>query len=257
MPRRDTPQINAGSMADIAFLLLVFFLMVTQIATEEGILRQLPPPVPPDFEAPDVKQKDVFVVLVNAQDELLVEGEFMKLQNLKAAAKEFLICNGVFKDLPVKEDFPERKWVRKAEVKQKLAEADALIATAPTDDHRKSYEKTKEKLQRKLDAIEYFGGEFKELPGSALISMKNHNQTGYDMYIQVQNELQSAINELRDELCEKHFGMTYNALYDEYERKKNDDDEAAVEELQSRVYAVWAVYPQRISEAEPEKSVVY
>ena len=105
-------------------------------------------------------------------------------------------------------------------------------------------------------AIEYFGGEYKELPGSALISMKNHNQTGYERYIEVQNELQSAINELRDDLCVEHFGMTYKELYDEYERKKNDDD-PSVEELQNRVYAVWAVFPQRISEAEPEKSVQY
>ena len=50
--------------------------------------------------------------------------------------------------------------------------------------------------------------------------------------------------------------MTYKELYDEYERKKNDDD-PSVEELQNRVYAVWAVFPQRISEAEPEKSVQY
>ena len=243
-------------MADIAFLLLVFFLMVTQIATEEGILRQLPPPVPPDFEAPDVKQKDVFVVLVNAKDERLVEGEFMDIKDLKDAAIEFLVCNGVFEDLPIKEDFPERKWVREAEVKQRIEETKALIATAPTDDHRKSYEGTLKKLERKMYAIDYFGGEYKELPGSALISMKNHNQTGYERYIEVQNELQSAINELRDDLCMEHFGMTYKELYDEYERKKNDDD-PSVAELQNRVYAVWAVFPQRISEAEPEKSVQY
>lgn len=243
-------------MADIAFLLLVFFLMVTQIATEEGILRQLPPPVPADFEPPDVKQKDVFVVLVNAKDELLVEGNFMDISELKDAAKVFLVANGVFEDLPVLEDFPERKWVRKAEIAAAVKETEGFIATAPTDDHRKSYENKLKKLMRKMHAIEFFGGEYKELPGQALISMKNHNSTSYPRYIEVQNELQSAVNELRDDLCMEHFGMTYKTLYDEYERRKNEED-PAVEDLQNRVYAVWAVYPQRISEAEPEKAVQY
>lgn len=245
-------------MADIAFLLLVFFLMVTQIATEEGILRQLPPPVPEDFVPPDVKQKDVFVVLVNAKDELLVEGEFMVIEDLKEAAKEFLIANGVFEDIAMEEDapFPERKWVREKVIDVEIAEIKALIASAPTDDHLKSYNARLKKVMRKKHAIEFFGGEYKELPGQALISMKNHNSTSYPRYIAVQNELQTAVNELRDELCLEHFNMNYKTLYDEYERRKNEED-PAVEELQNKVYAVWAVYPQRISEAEPEKSVQY
>ena len=86
MARRELQEINAGSMADIAFLLLVFFLMVTTIQTEKGIFRQLPPPIPPDFEIPEVRERDVFVVLVNSKNQLLVEGRPMDLGRLKDAA---------------------------------------------------------------------------------------------------------------------------------------------------------------------------
>ena len=71
-------EINAGSMADFAFLLLIFFLVTTTMDTDAGILRQLPPPIPIDApEPPPVKEKNVYVVLVNKNDLLLVEGEVM------------------------------------------------------------------------------------------------------------------------------------------------------------------------------------
>ncbi|MGB1671493.1 MAG: ExbD/TolR family protein, partial [Flavobacteriales bacterium] len=59
MARREVPEINAGSMADIAFLLLIFWLVTTTIDSDEGVKRQLPPPVPPDMEQQEVKDGDV------------------------------------------------------------------------------------------------------------------------------------------------------------------------------------------------------
>ncbi|MGM0573696.1 MAG: ExbD/TolR family protein, partial [Bacteroidota bacterium] len=89
---RMTPEINAGSMADIAFLLLIFFLVTTTMDVDTGINRMLPPPIDPDApEPPPVRERNVFVVLVDAQDRLLVEGERTQIENLREQTKEFLL----------------------------------------------------------------------------------------------------------------------------------------------------------------------
>ena len=94
MARRELQEINAGSMADIAFLLLIFWLVTTTIDSDEGIKRQLPPPVPPDIDVPQAKEQNVFNVKVNFLDQLLVEGEPLDLEQLKDKAKNFLIATG-------------------------------------------------------------------------------------------------------------------------------------------------------------------
>ncbi|NJM14957.1 MAG: biopolymer transporter ExbD [Bacteroidales bacterium] len=106
MARRDTPEINAGSMADIAFLLLIFFLVATTMDIDSGMLRQLPPPVPEDLPPPpEVKERNVFVVLVNRNDQLLVEGEVLNIKDLKERTKEFLLNPNDESNLP------EKKWI--------------------------------------------------------------------------------------------------------------------------------------------------
>lgn len=250
MARRPLQEINAGSMADIAFLLLVFFLMVTTIQTEKGIFRQLPPPIPKDFEIPEVRERDVFVVLVNAKNDLLVEGQPMKLKHLKDAAKDFLVANGVFTDTRENPNYPIRTWVNEADIREQIKNLEELKATTEDEENLKKINERIQKSNRKLNAVAVFGKPYKELPGSAMISMQNDNATSYDTYIQVQNELQSATNELRDELSLEFFGVTYIALEDEAEKKRNDVKAHAP--LKAKMYTIQAVFPQRISEAEPK-----
>ena len=94
MARRATPEVNAGSMADIAFLLLIFFLVTTTIEKDKGISRQLPPIEPPTDIDVVIKQKNLFVVNVNKDDQLLVEDELMELKDLRQAAIDFLDNGG-------------------------------------------------------------------------------------------------------------------------------------------------------------------
>ncbi len=94
MARRATPEVNAGSMADIAFLLLIFFLVTTTIEKDKGIARQLPPKQDENVPPPPLKQKNIFIVSVNQNDQLLVEEELMELKDLKKAAIEFLDNGG-------------------------------------------------------------------------------------------------------------------------------------------------------------------
>jgi len=93
MARRSSPEVNAGSMADIAFLLLIFFLVTTTIETDSGISRKLPP-IEEDQEDVVIKQKNIFTVLLNGKDQILVEDELMELEDIRAAAIEFLDNGG-------------------------------------------------------------------------------------------------------------------------------------------------------------------
>ncbi|MGB1294132.1 MAG: ExbD/TolR family protein [Flavobacteriales bacterium] len=92
---KEVPEINAGSMADIAFLLLIFFLVTTTMDQDSGISRKLPAKTdePPETDQV-VKEKNIFVVLVNQSNELLVEENSMKIDDLKEATVEFITNNG-------------------------------------------------------------------------------------------------------------------------------------------------------------------
>ncbi len=90
MAKREISEINAGSMADIAFLLLIFFLVTTTMDTDTGLIRKLPPPVEDVDTEIDVKKRNIFEILVNSNDQLLVAGEYMEVSELRAKAKEYI-----------------------------------------------------------------------------------------------------------------------------------------------------------------------
>ena len=182
---RKLPQVNTGSMADISFLLLTFFLLTSSINSEQGIPRRLPPPADKDqiVEA-DVRKRNVLTVIVNFRDELLVNEEFVSIDQLKDRAKEFL--------------------------------------ENPLND-----ENLPEKDMKFID----FMGDYPISKG--VISLKNDQSTTYAMYVQVQNELQKAVNELRDKVASHYFGRKYDKLDTAMQR------------------AVQTAIPMNISEARP------
>ncbi len=91
--RGGPPEVNAGSMADIAFLLLIFFLVTTTIETDAGLDRMLPPLEPPETDVV-IKQKNIFTVNINKNGQLLVEEELTQLKDLRAKAMAFLDNGG-------------------------------------------------------------------------------------------------------------------------------------------------------------------
>src|SRR6056297_514833 len=94
MARREgAPEVSAGSMADIAFLLLIFFLVTTTIETDAGLDRMLPPIEPPEEDVV-IKQKNIFQVNINKNGQLLADDELIEITQLRDKAMAFLDNGG-------------------------------------------------------------------------------------------------------------------------------------------------------------------
>ena len=186
---KKIPQINASSMADISFLLLIFFLVTTSMDVNQGLARRLPAPIPPDqkVEDTDINKRNLFVVKINWENRLLVQGQELDVRQLRAKAKEFIVNANDDANMP------------------KLFEED-------------------------------FGQPFGTLKYTKehVISVQNDAETQYQAYLEVQNELVAAYNELREECAQKYFHKPYTELDEEWQKK------------------IQKIYPQKISEAEPK-----
>jgi biopolymer transport protein ExbD len=146
---RMSNEINAGSMADIAFLLLIFFLVTTTIASDKGILNFLPPKQDPNVPPPDIKknERNIFNVLINANDDLLVEGQYRRTaEGLDKEFKEFILNFGA----------PDE-------------EAVGLFNSLPAS--------LQAQAQRRPDSSDH--------PGEAVISIKTNRGTSYAVYLEV------------------------------------------------------------------------
>lgn len=180
-------QVNAGSMADIAFLLLVFFLLVTTIHADKGLLRVLPGM---DDKVSDLPANKVLSIAINANGELMANNQELSTKELGVLAYDFLTNGGIFKDVPVKSALPKRHWVEL----NGMLDAGLL----PNDT---------------LIALEMFGN-YKALPKEAIICVAFHSDVKYERYIEVLNLLDSCTNNLRDEICEPLLDVPYRALSD-------------------------------------------
>jgi len=91
---RSAPQVNSGSMADIAFLLLIFFLVKTTMAKDEGINRKLPRNCPPEIECNVEKnERNILRIVLNRKQEILIEDNLISIENLKDITKSFIDNN--------------------------------------------------------------------------------------------------------------------------------------------------------------------
>lgn len=102
---KKIPEIPSASLADIAFMLLIFFLVTTTMDVDSGLRRKLPQWAPDQEQDDDtqINERNVFVVLVNKNNDLLVEGDYERIDNLRERAKEFMANPYNDENLPEKE----------------------------------------------------------------------------------------------------------------------------------------------------------
>ena len=177
---KKTPEINSSSTADMAFLLLCFFMMTTTMDQDKGLQRQLPPM--PDktqeTEIKDINRRNIIVVKINAADKLLAGTEPIHVSQLKDKIKEFLTNPNDDVNLPERKVKP---------VKAVEMEEDMYGVLAPKDSMTMDYPVS-----------------------SGLISLQNDRGTSYKEYIAVQNELVKAINELREACAQEYFHKSFS-----------------------------------------------
>lgn len=188
MAKRAAPEVNAGSMADIAFLLLIFFLVTTTIETDTGISRKLPPIEDSDDDV-IIKQKNIFTVLLNGKDQLLVEDELMELKDIRKAAVEFLdnggdgscdYCRG--KRDPASSDNPDKAIIslkneRETSYKMYISVQNELVAAYNELRNRRAMEITNGKqnfleMQADYDNVNWVGNKTKLKENIDLIKLE-------------------------------------------------------------------------------------
>ena len=192
--KKNIPEINASSQADIAFTVLIFFLVVSTMDVDTGLVRVLPPMPDPNVKQEEikVKERNLLLVFVAGSGNIMAGGKVIALDALKDKAKEFIL--NPFDD----KDLPEKK---------------------PTD-------------------IDMPNGSKWNYPVSeGVISLQNASDTSYERYIEVQNELTRAFNEVRNEVAMSKFGKEFKDLSD----------------AESKV--ITKAIPMKISEAEPRKKI--
>lgn len=223
-------------MADIAFLLLVFFLVTTTFSNENIQDERLPRKT----EDPGLKLKEwnILQVLANKNDDILVEEEEVETSEEIA---EMVIK---FYKHPSNEDnvkWPEVKTVTTQMAKTKIAsyEPYALNLDGSLDEYTSGlYEDSLRTWQKKFDAAELLGGSYKEISEKAVIGITLDNSTKYETYIKVLDGILTGLAQLRNELCQEKFGRSFDELSDE------------IPEEDAMIDAIQLVYPKRIFKAK-------
>lgn len=184
---RPAAEVNSGSMADIAFLLLIFFLVTTTIANDKGIAMLLPPKPDPNDDQIEIKMHDrnIFKILANSHDRLLVEDEPMTdVAQLKPMIKDFILNFG-----------------------------------KPSADGSKLYNSLPATLRRHVNSRGR-NPKSSDEPKDAVVSFKADRGTSYELYVRVLDEINAAYNEVYG----ARIGMTGEEFL-QLDKKKFDQKE--------------------------------
>ncbi len=261
MAKREIPEINAGSMADIAFLLLIFFLVTTTMEKDTAYIRQIPkkldvpiPPVP-------IEDRNICVIKANNANQLMVRDEIMEDPNdISERIIEFYRMNEELTESQTSayilnvgyegHNFPFYSRVTKDFIDDKIDESERDLDQAYEEDNEDLiafYDKTLSEWSKKKAAINTLGvNELVEIQAQAHIRVEVQQKTDYKLFAKIHSEIEEAITELRDEAAKKYFDETYTKMTKRFALDKEDKkgDKKKIEALK-------ILYPDRIIEVRP------
>lgn len=263
MAKREIPEINAGSMADIAFLLLIFFLVTTTMDKDTAYKRQIPklvevliPPVP-------IENRNICEIAANNQNQLLFRGENMtdpdliseKIiefytmnENLTQSEASVLVGDQSYKGY----DFPFYSYVTKSELEDAVKNAEAELEKyenmdGVTQDLIDFKAKTLDDWIEKQSAMKLYGKSvLPEIHYQAHIRVVVQQQTQYELFAKIQSEIEEALYELRNKAALDIFGETYGIIKS---REAMDKKDEAKDGRKLKLLSI--LYPDRIIEVKP------
>lgn len=222
MARRDLEEINASSMADIAFLLLVFFLVTTTFSKDKAVTERLPQKAPEQIDPPVVNPKNVLEIVANKNDQILLENEYAEISDIPEMVRKFFVHDKALEETT----WPETRFIDKAVIDNEIAKLTAEGKEDELDAWYKKYETVK------------VLGSYNEISPKAIITITVDNSTKFKTYLGVYDAILNGINSLRDEMCQEKFNRPYSSLSDKIEEERIIKD------------AIDVAYPKRIMKAK-------
>lgn len=247
MAKRDIPEINAGSMADIAFLLLIFFLVTTTMDKDTGILRQMSVKfdMPDDYVPPDVAKRNLLKIQANAQGQLMIRKDIADLSMIREKVREFYMAN---MNDEVNPEMARYNLVTKYFCDSNIMEIDEYI-DAIGDNQETLYDfkmAERREYEKRLKVIETLGKPFREIELVAAVQIELQTRTEYELLVSILNEVKAAINDLRDEKSNELFGVSYRNMVQQ--STTNPDKEL---EYADKIQLIEILIPERIVELKP------
>lgn len=205
MPRRGSPEISAGSMADIAFLLLIFFLVTTTMEKEAGMMRLLPEMEQKDPE--EVNQRNVIDVLVNDNNQVLLKGEPISIPEISGRLAEIILNEGKNKNWPVNIEIDREELAGLLQTKKEAFALDSESKNAKTEF---------ENAVLRLKAFDLFGNIFKK--SKHVVSIQSTRGASYETYIEMSDQILLAYKILREKASKRKLSKNWQELNKEEKR---------------------------------------
>lgn len=266
MAKREAPEINAGSMADIAFLLLIFFLVTTTMDKDAAYARKIPKKVEV-LDPEPVQKKNIYKISINNKQNIQARDSIIKpedIEQLNSRIKHYYLINREkVEDRNV--DYPYYSMVTKAFIDQRIAEAynkqENYEKLLETDS---KYEKFIEQMdneiaewnrkKRILDLYTKASGkkEMPEIAFQAHVRLESFIDTDYSAYVAVQSEVEKAVTEMRDEEAQELFGITYTSMRQYYQTNLLEKT-PKVQEYKDKMDLIELLFPLRIIEVKPKR----
>ncbi len=240
MARRELEEINAGSMADIAFLLLIFFIVTTTMDLEAGIPQTLPMKItldkPLDIE---VHKRDVLDIKVNANDQLLVEGEVKQIEDLYDITMNYFTAN-MYSETD--EKWAEYLTYTEDQCKVEIEKAKRKVeeAEANNDPGLLLIKSNQIKWEKRLAVCQAMPDKkYREINENAVIQLKQKAGSSYGNYIAIKNEIGKVVYKLRDDKAKELFnGLDYKTILE------NQDDE----DMREKMKILKVLIPEKVIE---------
>lgn len=252
MAKREIPEINAGSMADIAFLLLIFFLVTTTMDKDQAYIRSIPKKIEVNQdEIIDVEKRNILPIRANFNNELMVRTELMQNpDDISERVIEFYTKNEKKND-PLN-NFPMYSRTSLSEIESQLKAAEAAaeeVENTPgaMQDIIDFKWRQVEEWENKKKALKLYGkSELPEIHFQAHVRIEVQQATEYALFAKIQSELEEAIFELRDRAAQDVFGESYGTIQRRYSMDKDKVDKDKMDLLK-------ILYPDRFIEVTPKK----